>query len=376
VDFRFLLRHGWVVAVALLGVMAVIRRQAGADGWEPGRGEENRGMAGEATAGGGEVIFEGVGLHPGRRRDEIQTMDHPVFASEAPNTAALSDSDLVVGVSRGGESRAYPLWVLARREIINDRIGAEPVCVTYCPLSASVVVFLARMGGEDLVFGNEGALYECNLVLYDRGSGSLWYQLRGMAIHGSRAGEHLSKIPAELVSWGNWRRRHPEGRVLVGDERTGRMFRMADGASTEGLAAPGSPEAPVSRMDPRLPTMERVLGVEVEGQAVCWPVSDLEQLPDGRHAIPGSFLFKNGLLTTHEPGIPVGKTSPPTAGETPTATEARFMEASELWLEKHQDHGVRVVTGDGTEIPLIPAYWFAWQAAFPAGRVGSVSWSR
>ncbi len=354
-----------MIVVALLGVMAVIRRQAGVDGWDPRRGEESRGWAGEAMAGGGEVVFEGVALHPGRRRDEIQTMDHPVFASEAPNTAALSDSDLVVGVKRGGEARAYPLWALARREIVNDRIGAEPVCVTYCPLSGSVVVFLARLGGEDLVFGNAGALYECNLVLYDRGSGSLWYQLRGMAIHGSRAGEHLSKIPAELVTWGDWRRRHPEGRVLVGDERTGRMFRMAEGGAAEGLDAPLAPAAPVSRMDSRLPTMERVLGMELEGKAVCWPVKDLEGLADGRHAIQGKLLFQNGLRTSHELEIP--------GGGKPAATEARVIEASELWLEKHQDRGVRMVMGDGTELPLIPAYWFAWQAAFPAGQVGAVA---
>ena len=365
-DCRWLLRHGWILLVALLGMMAVIRRQAGVEGWEPKRGEERRGLTGEAMAGGGEVVFEGVALHPGRRRDEIQAMDHPVFARDVPNTAALSDRDLVVGLSRGGEARAYPLWVLARREIVNDRIGADPVCVTYCPLSASVVVFLARLGGEDLVFGNAGALYECNLVLYDRDSGSLWYQLRGLAIHGSRQGEHLSKIPAELVSWGDWRRRHPEGRVLVGDERTGRMFRMAEGGAVEGLATPEKPEAPVSRMDPRLPTMERVLGVEVEGKTACWPVNDLEGLPDGRHALQGSFRFKTELVVTREPrAIP--------AGVTPPAAEAGFMETNELWLEKLPGRGVRVVAGDGSELPLIPAYWFAWQAAFPAGQVGSMA---
>ena len=37
-------------------------------------------------------------------------------------------------------------------------------------------------------------------------------------------------------------------------------------------------------------------------------------------------LFKNDLLTAHEPGrIPGGETPPSTAGETPAATDARFM---------------------------------------------------
>ncbi len=38
-------------------------------------------------------------------------------------------------------------------------------------------------------------------------------------------------------------------------------------------------------------------------------------------------LFKNDLLTGHEPGIPGGETPPSTAGETPAATDDRFMES-------------------------------------------------
>ncbi len=92
---------------------------------------------------------------------------------------------MVVGVYFGGTARAYPLWVLGSREIVNDRFGNDAVSVTYCPLSASAVVFLSRVGSRSLTFGNEGALYECNLVLYDRQTYSLRYQLRGSAITGT-----------------------------------------------------------------------------------------------------------------------------------------------------------------------------------------------
>ena len=40
----------------------------------------------------------------------------------------------------------------------------------------------------------------------------------------------------------------------------------------------------------------------------------------------GSSLFKNDLLTGHEPRTPGGETPPSTAGGTPAATDARFME--------------------------------------------------
>ena len=41
----------------------------------------------------------------------------------------------------------------------------------------------------------------------------------------------------------------------------------------------------------------------------------------------GSSLFKNDLITGHEPRIPGGETPPSTAGGTPAATDERFMES-------------------------------------------------
>jgi hypothetical protein len=57
-------------------------------------------------------------------------------------------------------------------------------CVTYCPLSASALPFHSRLDGKCLTFENHGDLYECNLVMYDRGTDSLWYQLGGMGLYG------------------------------------------------------------------------------------------------------------------------------------------------------------------------------------------------
>jgi len=74
-------------------------------------------------------------------------------------------------------------------------------------------------------------------------------------------------IPAEFVRWGEWQRRFPKGQILVGDERTGRFFRVSEGKSRHEGASPTSPEAPMSRMDPRLPPMERVVGVRNGGLA-------------------------------------------------------------------------------------------------------------
>jgi len=328
-------RSFWIALLCSAGsiVMFLVALERGrrGTGSAPGRAARyaSRSRVGSDNRAGLPVI-NGVPLYPGLPRDEIRAIDHPVFAPSSASEASLSDEDLVVGVSFNGAARAYPLWILGTREIVNDRYGSDPVCVTFCTLSASAVVFLARVEGRELTFGNEGALYECNLVLYDRRTHSLWYQLRGSAIAGEHAGKRLPTIPTAVVRWADWRRCFPKSAVLVADQRTGRFFRTLTedraGHSREGFG----PAAPVSRMDARLPLMQKVLGFCCDGRAVCLPGARIDQLPDGGMAIPST-----------------GRS-----------------------LTVRRRDGMVVVAGpDGAELTAIGAYWFAWHAAFPLTEV-------
>jgi hypothetical protein len=252
-----------------------------------------------------------------------------MFGSGETDGTELPGEDLVVGVHFGGTARAYPLWILRSREIVNDRFGSDAVCVTYCPLSASAVVFLSRVGSRSLTFGNEGALYECNLVLYDRQTYSLWYQLRGSAIAGDFKNARLLIVPAVVTRWADWRTRYPSSTILVGDRQGGRFFRTRDSAAPV-LPDATEPMAPVSRMDPRLAPTQRVLGFHYEGRDLCFPMTVVDQLSDGRVAIAGI----QGTFDARQAG------------------------------------GILDVVGpDGSALTTIGAYWFAWHAAFPAGDV-------
>ena len=55
------------------------------------------------------------------------------FQSAEQAEEMLSDSDLVLGVSIGDESRAYPITMLCgpRREIINDTLGGSKIASTW-----------------------------------------------------------------------------------------------------------------------------------------------------------------------------------------------------------------------------------------------------
>jgi len=252
-----------------------------------------------------------------------------MFGSGETDATGLLDEDLVVGVYFGGAARAYPLWILGSREIVNDRFGNDAVCVTYCPLSASAVVFLSRVGNRSLTFGNEGALYECNLVLYDRQTHSLWYQLRGSAIAGDYKNARLLIVPAVVARWADWRTRYPGSTILVGDQQGGRFFKTRDSAAT-GLRDAAGPMAPVSRMDPRLAPTQRVVGFHYQGRDLCFPMAVVDRLSDGQVVIAGI----QGAFAVRQAG------------------------------------GILDVVGpDGSALTTIGAYWFAWHAAFPAGDV-------
>ena len=43
----------------------------------------------------------------------------------------MDPEDLVIGVSIGGQVRAYPIGPLRFREMVNDELGGTPILVTW-----------------------------------------------------------------------------------------------------------------------------------------------------------------------------------------------------------------------------------------------------
>ncbi len=129
--------------------------------------------------------------------DGIPSVDNPKFLSVVDASKFLKDSDQVVGVTVNGQTKAYPLLILVWHEIVNDKVGGIPVAVTYCPLCFTAQVFNRTISGHVTVeFGTSGKLYNNNLVMYDRLSGSLWSQALGEGIVGTHVGFLLY-----IVSW-------------------------------------------------------------------------------------------------------------------------------------------------------------------------------
>ena len=62
-------------------------------------------------------------------RDAILPIYEPNFVTV--KEAGLDPGELVIGVELNGESKAYPIGPLIRREMVNDTVGGVPILVTW-----------------------------------------------------------------------------------------------------------------------------------------------------------------------------------------------------------------------------------------------------
>ena len=63
-------------------------------------------------------------------KDAIPAIMSPSF-DDGNKTSWLRGIDPVVGIEIAGESRAYPVAILSRHEIVNDKIGVIPFAVSW-----------------------------------------------------------------------------------------------------------------------------------------------------------------------------------------------------------------------------------------------------
>jgi uncharacterized protein DUF3179 len=63
-------------------------------------------------------------------RDRIKAIDAPKFMA-AGEAGWVPDRLPVIGVTQGRESKAYPVPLLSRVEIVNDQVGGRAIAVTW-----------------------------------------------------------------------------------------------------------------------------------------------------------------------------------------------------------------------------------------------------
>ncbi len=263
----------------------------------------------------------------GPGKDGIPAILKPAFVT-AREATFLEDDDRVLGLSRGGEAKAYPIKVLNWHEIVNDTVGGKPVVVTYCPLCGTGIGFEAVVQGRSLTFGVSGLLYQSDLVMYDHQTQSLWSQIATQAIAGPLTGAKLTHIFLEHTTWDEWRRAHPNTAVL--STKTG-YFRDYDRDPYLGYAQRAELMFDTTHFDPRYHPKEWVLGIEVKGVFKAYPFAELKKVKE-----PLSDQVNGQSVRIH--------------------FNPRAQSAS-------------VTDSDGRPLPSVMAFWFAWSAFHPDTQV-------
>ncbi len=235
----------------------------------------------------------------GPPRDGIPPIDAPRRMGARAAERLLSAREPVIAVEAGGAARAYPVRILVWHEIVNDRLGGRSIAVTYCPLCNSSLVFDRRIRGRELSFGTTGNLRRANLVMWDRQTQTWWQQLTAEAIVGELAGERLRPLPAQTLSWAQFRRRFPNGDVLAPE--TGANAREYDRNPYLGYDEPASrPHLFRGPVDARLAPKERVVALLGAQPPVVVPFSRLARDPAVEvraGTVPAVVLFKRGVAS-------------------------------------------------------------------------------
>ncbi|MFQ5790480.1 MAG: DUF3179 domain-containing (seleno)protein, partial [Acidobacteriota bacterium] len=155
-----------------------------------------------------QIVSGGVGP------DGIPALTAPEVVSAEEGDSFLFPSDMLLGVVINGEARAYPHAVLWWHEIINDVLGGRPIAVSFCPLTGSGLVYDPVIHEQTLNFGVSGLLFDNNLILFDRQTGTLWSQMRVEAICGELRTTVPPLLPVVQSNWAGWKALHPETTVV------------------------------------------------------------------------------------------------------------------------------------------------------------------
>ena len=324
----------------------------------------------------------GLGIPSIDPRDLIRPLDRPVFVDTEEARGWLSEGDPGMLVRIGADARFYPLRVLTRHEIVNDRFGDRPVLVTYCPLCNTAVTFdPVTPDGAHLRFGVSGLLRHSDLVMWDLETTSLWQQVTGEPIVGAYAGgPALPYLPSAIVAFSEFAASHPDGCVLGPDQEFGISYGVNPYA---GYSSSPRPFLFSGELDDSLPALSRVVGVTVNSEYRAYSFDDLATLRvinDTLDGVPIAVMWGAAHTADALDDTIIANGRPIGTGVAFVAVSPQgpltFVSAGEDLFEDRETNSTWNLLGQAVDGPLAGAqlefaphrneFWFAWHAFFGA----------
>jgi len=125
--------------------------------------------------------------------------------------------------------------------------------------------------GVEPYFGVYGLLRMSDLVMYDNVSESFWQQFTGEAIVGDMVGSRLDFIPAQIISFMQFKDSYPNGTVLSKETGYERDYGRNPYVGYDDIDQ--TPFLFKEELDGRLPPNEKVIAIKEEGLLKAYPYS-------------------------------------------------------------------------------------------------------
>lgn len=309
----------------------------------------------------------------------FKTMDNPKMVSAAEATF-MKDENYVLGVTVEGESRAYPTRFMGWHHGVNDRVKDTPYAVTFCSVCNTGIAYDLRMEGKQRFLDFYG-LYNGVVVLCDRETESAFIQAEGRFVKGPLTGSRLKHIALLNTTWAQWKKLHPDTKVMSPDSPFNSHYRPADAPETrERKNLSPFFIGTLTRGDLRLKPFDMVVGLTqpVGGETAAAKIR--------YRAYPvQAVLDAGGVVNDVADGEPVAVFAEPTSRA--GAAVSRMLDGKTLTFEGRKDADGQVayydketgsrwnLEGKAESGPLAgktlktlihnQSYWYGWSAYFP-----------
>jgi hypothetical protein len=325
----------------------------------------------------------------GRRRNVPQV--EPVFLSAGEANSSETEvqpEDRVIGIEVGGHAIAYPLAAMSVREVAHEVLDGKHLFISWWPVTYSARAFVYRSPGVQSARAAEPELIPLRKTLLNStvlmdGSGSEIVQFLGQAVVGPLTGLTLDQVPVVSTNWRAWSTAFPDTEVMSLDGTPDvDIFERYYVRSRPGLY-------PQPSRDRRWLDKDTVLGVEVNGEARCYPYPALIERP-----IINDELGREPVLIAHErlsatavafSRVVDGRTLTFSGGSKnsmrpqaePDEIDIRRRINYEPWFLVDEQTGSRwravngeCVSGEleGKRLHMLPGqtgFWFAWSRFYP-----------
>lgn len=206
-------------------------------------------------------------------------------------------------------------------------------------------------------------MYRSNKLMYDAATKSLWSTLHGEPVVGELVGQQIALERSYVVTstWGEWRRRYPNTRVLSSD--TGFTRDYGEGIAYQKYFSTHELMFSVPHLDGRLQNKDEILALRDEDQQLAISAEFLQR----NSVFHGSISEKKFVVLTDRSG----------ANRVYASGEHSFVNWDQDVQATDTLGNVWRVTSDALihkairleRLPAHRAFWFGWYSQFPETRL-------